>query len=136
MRADPCTVSPHWLKGIADYLEHLAGASPFSLNELDYRRLGTVIESRAADPSVQLKRHHLLVMDKPLQLLERLNGSRWDKLALTDRGRELAYANDIGGVLERSLADIRFAKPPWSSPSRVESTRRLTCRCTPLPWQS
>ena len=112
-------VSPDWLKGIAEYLEHLAGDSVFTLSSLDYRRLGTIIESRTADPGVQLRRHHLLVMDKPLQLLERVNGNRWDQLKLTDRGRELAYADDIGRVLEGSLADIRFAKSPWSPPARV-----------------
>ena len=112
-------VSAHWLKGIAEYLEHLAGESSFTLSALDYRRLGTIIESQTADPGVQLRRHHLLVMDKPLQLLERLNGNRWDTLALTDRGRELAYADDIGRVLEGALADIRFARSPWSPPARV-----------------
>ena len=112
-------VSPDWLKGIAEYLEHLAGDSVFTLSSLDYRRLGTIIESRTADPGSQLRRHHLLVMDKPLQLLERVNGNRWDQLKLTDRGRELAYADDIGRVLEGSLAEIRFAKSPWSPPTRV-----------------
>lgn len=113
-------VSPHWLKGIAEYLEHLAGASVFTLSPLDYRRLGTIIESHTADPGVQLRRHHLLVMDKPLQLLERVNGNRWDELKLTERGRELAYADDISRVLEGALADILFARPPWSPPSRVK----------------
>ena len=113
-------VSPHWLRGIAEYLEHLAGDSVFALEALDYRRLGTIIESQAADPGSQLRRHHLLVMDKPLQLLERVNGNRWDQLKLTERGQELAYADDIGRVLEGSLADIRFAKSPWSPPARVE----------------
>ena len=112
-------VSPDWLKGIAEYLEHLAGDSVFTLSSLDYRRLATIIESRTADPGVQLRRHHLLVMDKPLQLVERVNGNRWDQIKLTDRGRELAYADDIGRVLEGSLADIRFAKSPWSPPARV-----------------
>ena len=112
-------VSPDWLKGITEYLEHLAGDSVLTLSSLDYLRLGTIIESEAADPGVQLRRHHLLVMDKPLQLLERVNGNRWDRLKLTDRGRELAYADDIGRVLEGSLADIRFAKSPWSPPARV-----------------
>jgi len=113
-------VSPDWLKGVAEYLEHLGGDSVLTLTSLDYRRLGTIIESGAADPGVQLRRHHLLVMDKPLQLLERVNGNRWDQLKLTDRGKELAYADDIGRVLEGSLADIRFAKSPWSPPARVK----------------
>ena len=112
-------VSSHWLKAIAEYLEHRSSGSRFTLNERDYRRLGAIIESQASDPGQQLRRHHLLVMDKPLQLLERLSGNRWAELALTEKGRELAYADDIGRVLESSLARIRFAKAPWSPTGRV-----------------
>lgn len=113
-------VAPDWLKGMAEYLEHLTNGSVFAPTQLDYSRLGTIIESRATNPGQQLRRHHLLVMDKPLQLLERLNGNRWDELVLTDRGRQLAYADDIGRVLEDSLAEIRFAKAPWSPAGRVK----------------
>ena len=113
-------VSPDWLKGDCGVpLSILRETRVFTLSSLDYRRLATIIESRTADPGVQLRRHHLLVMDKPLQLVERVNGNRWDQIKLTDRGRELAYADDIGRVLEGSLADIRFAKSPWSPPARV-----------------
>lgn len=112
-------VAPHWLKRIAEYLEHLAGSSTFALSPLDYRRLGTITNSQSSNPRTQMHRHHLLVMDKPLQLIERKCGNRWSKLALTERGMELAHAEDIGCVLEESLSSIRFAKPPWSPPGRV-----------------
>lgn len=112
-------VSAHWLKAIAEYLENRAGDSVFSLDALDYRRLGTIIESHTSDPGQQLRRHHLLVMDMPLQLLARTRGNHWNSLVLTNRGRELAHADDIGSVLEEALVDIRFARSPWSPPDRI-----------------
>lgn len=113
-------VSTSWLKGIAEYLEHLAGESVFELSPSDYLRLATIIESQASDPGVLLRRHHLLVMYKPLQLLDRVKSNSWDKLFLTDRGRDLARADDIGAVLEETLSAVRFAKTPWFSPNRIK----------------
>ncbi len=58
-------------------------------------------------------------MDKPLQLLRRADGRRWNRIALTDLGRDLAYTDDPAVVLEQSLSAIRFAVEPWSPPDRV-----------------
>ena len=79
-------------------------------------------------------------MDKPLQLLQRTHGSRWDQIELTERGRTLAYTDDPAEVLEQSLSAMRFAVEPWSPPERVakygefdlpvyEVTRRILRRC-------
>ena len=113
-------VAVSWLKGIAEYLENRGAGGVIELTGNDYRRLATIIETDSDDPGVQLRRHHLLVMDKPLQLLQRVNGRRWDRIVLTDLGRELAYTDDPAKVLERSLSAIRFAVEPWSPPDRVE----------------
>lgn len=112
-----------WLKGIAEYLESVGGGNVIRLTEHDFQRLATIIETHNDDPGVQLRRHHLLVMDKPLQLLQRVNGKRWDEIALTNRGRELAYSDDPAVVLEGSLSEIHFAVEPWTPTERVYQYR-------------
>lgn len=109
-----------WLKGIAEYLEHRGGGGTIHLTDKDYLRLSTIIETGVTNPGVQLRRHHLLVMDKPLQLLQRTNNHSWSEISLTERGRELAYTNDPAKVLERSLDAIRFAVQPWSPSDRAD----------------
>ena len=47
------------------------------MTEHDYRRLARIIGTEVADPGMLLRRHHLLFMDNPLQLLQRVNGRRW-----------------------------------------------------------
>ena len=86
---------------------------------MSFRRLATIIETDRVCPGKLLRRHHLLVMDKPLQLLERVDGWHWDQIVLTKRGRDLAYTNDPALVLEQSLSAIQFAVEPWTPPTRV-----------------
>jgi len=113
-------VAVSWLKGIAEYLEDVGGGDAMRLTGQDFQRLATIIETDTDNPGVQLRRHHLLVMDKPLQLLQRVSGQRWDEIVLTERGRELAYTDDPAVVLEQSLSAICFALEPWTPPSRVQ----------------
>ena len=87
-------VALSWLKGIAEYLENRGGDGYIRLTEQDYQRLATITDTDRHDPGVQLRRHHLLVMDKPLQLLRRADRHRWNRIALTDLGRDLAYTDD------------------------------------------
>ena len=121
-------VALSWLKGIAEYLENRSGGDPIRLTDQDYRRLATIIETDTDDPGVQLRRHHLLVMDKPLQLLRRTDGRRWRRIALTDLGRDLAYTDDPAEILEQSLSAIQFAAEPWSPPSRVRQYNQFGVR--------
>ncbi len=116
-------VAGSWLKGIAEYLENRGGGDVIRLSGHDYRRLATIIETDSDDPGMQLRRHHLLVMDKPLQLLQRVNGRNWDQIVLTKRGRDLAYTGDPASVLEESLSAIQFAVEPWTPPARVRQYR-------------
>lgn len=113
-------VALSWLKGIAEYLESRGGNDPMELSDRDYRRIAKIANIGVGDPGVQLRRHHLLVMDKPLQLLQRINGHFWEQIQLTDFGHNLANTNDPSNVLEQSLSAIRFAVEPWSPPNRVE----------------
>ena len=113
-------VALSWLKGIAEYLENRGGGGVINLTGNDYQRLATITETGGDDPGVQLRRHHLLVMDKPLQLLQRVDGRRWNGIVLTERGRDLAYTDDPAAVLEQSLTAIQFAVEPWTPPARVE----------------
>ena len=90
------------------------------LTEQDYQRFAKIIDTDSDVPGVQLRRHHLLVMDKPLQLLQRVDGRKWGQIVLTERGRDLASTDDPTAVLEQSLSEIRFAVEPWMPPDRVE----------------
>lgn len=108
-----------WIKGIAEYLEARGGRHAIELTNRDYRQLGGLIGSQSDEPGVQLKRHHLLVMDKPLQLLQRPREPRWSEVALTDLGRALATFHDPAEVLEDSLASIRFSQEPWMPRNRA-----------------
>lgn len=112
-------VDLHWLKDIAEFIFNKAGGNPISLTSKDYSQLGKVVGINLDDPGVQLRRHHLLVMDKPLQLIRRTEKSSWGEIQLTDEGVDLAGALDPGEVLERSLSKIRFAVEPWSPHDRV-----------------
>ncbi|ROT99205.1 DUF3883 domain-containing protein [Marinobacter sp. R17] len=113
-------VSSSWLKAIAEYIEYRSMGNPIEFDERDYQQLATIIETDNDNPGQQLRRHHLLVMDKPLRLLRRENGQSWQVISLTERGRALALADDPAEVLEEALTEIRFAVEPWSPTSRVE----------------
>ena len=121
-------VALSWLKGIAEYLENRGGGGDIRLTDHDYQRLATIIETDTHDPGVQLRRHHLLVMDKPLQLLRRVDGRQWNRIVLTDLGRALAYTDDPSVVLEQSLSAIQFAVEPWSPPDRVAQYNEFRLR--------
>jgi hypothetical protein len=112
-------VATSWIKAITEYLESRSSGSVIELNDHDYRRLATIIESNVADPGTQLRRHHLLVMDKPLRLIQRVRYPYWSRITLSERGRELAYSDDPAEVLEEALSEIRFAIEPWMPPNRV-----------------
>lgn len=109
-----------WLTAISEYLEDRSGGAVIELEERDYVRLAEIIESNTANPSQQIKRHHLLMMDKPLRLLTRTNGQSWSRIALTDRGRELARAADPASVIENALQEIQFAIDPWTGRDRIQ----------------
>lgn len=113
-------VDLHWLKDIVEYIYSKAGDQPIILDEHDYTQLGKIVDISLDKPGMQLRRHHLLVMDKPLQLLRRTKKSSWAEIQLTDEGVALATALDPAEVLERSLDKIRFAVEPWSPSDRVE----------------
>lgn len=109
-----------WLRGIADYLEKRGSGTSIELNVQDYQRMATITEISTSDPGLELRRHHLLAMDKPLQLLRRTNGRYWREVELTQNGRALALSDDPAKTLETVLSNISFANEPWCSESRAE----------------
>ena len=114
-------VSAIWLKGIAKYLKTQGGTGIIKLSRTHFDDIAKITDVQSNDPKVQLKRHHLLVMDTPLQLIQRINNSRWDEIKLTAYGHELARsanATEAADVLERSLLDITFAVEPWATSGR------------------
>lgn len=109
-----------WLEGIARYISNRGTDGILHLTAYDYQRLGAIVEIDSTDPGKHLRRHHLLAMDKPLQLLRRLDGNSWQqRIALTERGHELAQTDDPAAVVEASLVAIRFAVKPWFPSTRV-----------------
>lgn len=113
-------VALSWLKGISEYIEARGSGTSVVLTPQDYHRLATIIETTTADPGVQLRRHHLLVMDKPLQLLRRPNEPSWQEVELTVHGRALANSEDPAATLEAVLSEVRFASTPWCSSDRAK----------------
>ena len=118
-------VALSWLKGIAEYLENRGGGDVIHLTELDYQRIAKIVDTNRDNPGKQLRRHHLLVMDKPLQLLQRTNNRNWNQIILTKLGRDLANTDDPATVLEKSLAAIRFAIAPWTPSQRIQQYREF-----------
>ena len=128
------------IKGIAEYIFHKAEDRPVRLNELDYSKLSQVAGVASDDPGVQLRRHHLLVMYKPLLLIERTDPSSWDEIKLTSNGVALATSSFYSEVLENSLEAITFAKRPAIPNDRIKAyaqfdikvmsaTRQVLQRC-------
>jgi len=108
------------LQAIAGYLYNKGGDKPIHLEKVDYRKLGAIIESHVPDPGVYLRRHHLLVMDKPLQLLLKISPPQWKYVQLSELGAKLAVSPDPASILELALRKIQFAREPWSPPDRVK----------------
>ena len=113
-------ISINWVLNFIMYIEQRAGEDSYKLTEVDYSRLGTIIASRASDPQNSLKRHHLLLLDHPLGLINRVNGNSWQQIKLTESGLRIANCDDLHMEFEKILLNIHFAKEPWFSKRRVE----------------
>ncbi|MCF9124767.1 DUF3883 domain-containing protein [Vibrio parahaemolyticus] len=111
-----------WIYQMTSYLRHLEDNDGLiTMTDGAYQQLGEIGDLHSDDPGVQLRRHHLLVMNKPLQLIEKVNGRFWNKLRLTELGRELAVTSDPKSVLEQCLKNIQFAVPPSCPDDRAEN---------------
>lgn len=113
-------VSTYRIKGIIDYIFSKGQAEDVSLSPQDYSQLARIVGIDSQNPGVQLRRHHLLVLEKPLQLIQRTRERSWQHgIRLTKMGVELANSNDPAIILEETLREVVFAKEPWSPPDRV-----------------
>ncbi len=65
-------VTISWLKSNAECLENCGGGKSIQLTKHDYQSLAQMMGTKSDDRSLQLRYHHLLVMEKPLQLLQRV----------------------------------------------------------------
>lgn len=102
-------VRSHWVKGVIDYIYQRAGRDAISLDRQDYQHLATITQISGADPSIQLRRHHLLALYKPLQLIERLQPRSWASIRLSEQGVRLAESDYFAPTLDHSLSSIMFA---------------------------
>lgn len=111
-----------WIYQMTSYLNHLVNADGLiSMTDEVYQKLGEIGGLNSDDSGVQLRRHHLLVMNKPLQLIEKVNGRFWSELRLTNLGRELAVTNDPKSILDKCLKNIQFAVSPSCPDERAEN---------------
>lgn len=116
-------VEAYWLKDIADYIFQKYGRSTFSPDAQDYRRLAQITGTGVgnSNPGLQLRRHHLLVMYKPLQLIERINPRSWAGIRLTREGFAVSQNPFFSVVLEKILDKIVFAQPPAIPSDRIQA---------------
>lgn len=112
-------VSMYWIKGIVDYLFAQGGTNRIVLSDNDYQKIARISGVESPDPGIQLRRHHLLVLDKPLQFIRR-EGRYWEQgIYVTNLGVELANSSNPSEVIEKALNEIRFARAPWTPPNRI-----------------
>lgn len=83
-----------------------------------HQALGRVVPSGGAGQT--LRRHLLLNMVSPLCLIERRRPGSWERIKLTPAGVQIAQGYPPASTMENQLQRIRFAKKPWSPPSRAE----------------
>lgn len=116
-------VDVHWLKDIADYIFQKCGNSTCRLNAHDYSRLAQLTGTGVGNtnPGMQLRRHHLLVMYKPLQLIERIQSRSWAEIRLTPDGLALAQTRFPSSILESVLNKIVFAQAPAIPNDRIQA---------------
>lgn len=112
-------LNPAHLKGIAEYLHAAGRAGTVELTGLHYSALGELVGTSAPDPGILLRRHQLLAMESPLNLLQRVSGTSWHEVALTDLGAKLATEDDAPRILEEALSQIVFCRAPWYQTGRI-----------------
>jgi hypothetical protein len=106
------------LKSIAAYLYDIAAADSVVLERAHYRQLAILAGVAGNNPGVTLRRHLLLAMETPLNLLRRTDGRSWRAVSLSPLGIALATENDANVVLERTLSRIVFCRQPYYTQSR------------------
>ncbi len=114
-------VEAYWIKGVADYLFKKGGAASMVLTDLDYVNIAKITGVSSHNPGQQLRRHHFLVMDKPLGLICRTKGSSWKEISLTPFGRKVASTGYFAPILDRALKKIGFAQSEAIPPGRSEA---------------
>ncbi|HWR35399.1 MAG TPA: DUF3883 domain-containing protein [Clostridia bacterium] len=113
---------------MAKYLYNLGSQGPIRLGARNYRDLAALVGVTGADPGVTLRRHHLLAMEMPLNLLVRTDGRSWDEINLTPLGVDLATANDSNAIMERALGEIVFCRGPYYTATRQQEYQDFEIR--------
>ena len=113
------------LRDAATYLHNVRAAEGRNLSNDDYNALAHAVGITGTNPGIQLRRHHLLAMEKPLRLLRRTDGQRWRRIQLTEAGIALATNPDTSAVLEEVLHEIVFCREPWYLAGRVRKYREF-----------
>ena len=113
-------LSPARVKGLGDYLATRAQGAKLALRDTDYARMAELADVSSKDPGIAIRRHYLLALELPLQLIRRTAGISWAEIELTDIGRQLADSENTNEVLEQALDNIVFCRSPWYSRDRVQ----------------
>jgi len=112
-------LSPARLRDIITYLYDVGAAEGRELIVRDYTALAEAAGIGGDDPGMILRRHFLLALEGPLDLLKRTDGRHWASVRLTDLSVELATNPDSSAVLEKVLSAIVFCREPWYTETRV-----------------
>lgn len=107
--------------GILQYLSGVATDNRVELTPQHYREIARVAGIRSDQPGIQLKRHHLLALQTPLNLIRRVHGNSWTEIELTTTGRQVATGSQPRYDLEKGLRRVVFCRAPWFTETRIEA---------------
>ncbi|MGC1831040.1 MAG: DUF3883 domain-containing protein [Candidatus Acidiferrales bacterium] len=107
------------LREIVSYLYDVGAEGGRELHETDYRALAAAAGIEGDDPGITLRRHYLLALERPLNLLQRVDERHWSEVRLTGPGVDLATNPNSSAVLESILSRIVFCREPWYTRTRV-----------------
>jgi hypothetical protein len=116
------------LKAVAEYLHDLGAADSVALGARHYAELALLCGVAGHDPGITLRRHHLLAMETPLNLLRRTDGNSWREVSLTQLGVALALEEDSNRVLEEALSRIVFCREPYYTETREQEYQDFDVR--------
>jgi len=116
------------LRDTCIYLKDAGAVTGYRLTQRDYAAIAAINNVRSGDPGIALRRHNLLGMEFPLNLIRRTEPSSWDRVQLTARGMELALEPDMHRSFERVLREIIFCRSPFFGQTRIDKYSEFNVR--------
>jgi hypothetical protein len=115
------------LRAVAEYLHDLGAADSVALGARHYAELALLCGVAGNDPGITLRRHHLLAMETPLNLLRRTDGNSWREVSLTQLAWPSRLRRTVIGFLKMRSAESSSAENRITRRQGSRSTKILTC---------